>query len=52
MFIKNFPNLYKYESIIEKKEKNWIDIEKDFQIRNKIKVYFNLIRESLLTKKI
>ena len=50
-FTKKFPNLYKYQLIIEKKEKNWMDIEKDFQITNKIKLYFNLIKENLLNKK-
>ena len=50
-FTKKFPYLYKFQQIIEKKGKNWMDIEKDFQITNKIKIYFNLIKENLLTKK-
>ena len=49
-FTKRFPNLVKYQQIVEKTEKNFIDIENDFKLINKLKNYFNLIKEYLLGK--
>jgi len=47
-FTKRFPNIAKYQQIIEKNEKNWIDIENDFKLTNKLNNYFNLIKEFLV----
>ena len=46
-FTKRFPNIAKYQQIIEKNEKNLMDIENDFKLTNKLNNYFNIIREFL-----
>ena len=49
-FTKRFPNISKYQQIMEKGDKNLMDIENDFKITNKLNNYFNIIREYLCSK--
>ena len=49
-FTKRFPNILKYKQLIEKSQKNWIDVEKDFKFTSKINNYFNIVKEHLQSK--
>ena len=46
-FTKRFPNLSKYQLIIEK---NLVDMEKDLKLTQKISNYFNIIKDCLMSK--
>ena len=49
-FTKRFPNILKYKQLIEKSQKNWIDVEKDFKFTSKINNYFNIVKDHLQSK--
>ena len=50
-FTKRFPYIAKYQQILEKYEKNLMDIENDFKLTHKLNNYFNIIKDFLLGSK-
>ena len=49
-FTKRFPNITKYQQILEKTDKNLMDIEKDFKLTYNLGNYFNFIKSNLQAK--
>ena len=49
-FTKRFPNIVKYQQLLEKSEKNLMEMENDFKLTTKLNNYFNLVKEFLQGK--